>query len=612
MAQIEQQGKPTIAEWQGLIHNLRKIGTEWKGACPACGAGDDRFWIKDDLTFSCRHGCTFEQIMRAINRWNDTPPAGEIVTLTDAWKYQNTKGESVTVTRQRGKGTPCRRHPKGIKGPYLPLDLDKLDKSKPIVIVEGERCRDAVLKNTTYQATSWISGAKNWDKTDWTPLAGCHCILWRDYDEDGKRAMRGLMGGLHGMGCRISIVKIPEGKPVKWDAADAEPGEAQAMLDDPFNLTESQIAKVIEDGQAAELVEIGDESESRADVETITAAQITPKAVDWLIPGWLAAGNLTLLAGQAGMGKTTLALGLAAAVSRGGKWGNGLPVESGEVVMWCGEDDLEHTIAPNLIASKADLNRIHFPAAVKTASGPREFNPETDMPGIAARMEQLDNPKLLVIDPVLSLVSSVKDNYKATEIRKALQPVQKLATERGIAVVGLTHFLKRHNSQGSDTQDQVIGSQAWVAVARMVWAVGKTEAGKALFRVKSNLGMTEGGFTYQINGYSQGNGIEGKVASFGNDVVEGEADDAFAVKASRSAPAKDQAKEWLQGYLGNNPDGDTWEHLLEAAAAEEGISKSALLKARQDLKKRGAIRDERTGFGKATKSVWKAGGHSQS
>ena len=606
MTKFEQKRKPTIAEWQGMIPNLRRIGQEWKGACPACGTGDDRFWITDDGTFHCRHECSYESIMRAIDRWDDAP-AGELVTLTDAWTYQNTKGESIRVTRQRGKGMPCRRHPKGIKGPYLPLDYGNLDKGKPIVIVEGERCRDAVLKNTTYQATCWISGAKNWNKTDYTALAGCHCILWRDNDDDGKQAMRGLIGHLHGMGCRISIVKIPKGKPVKWDAADAEPGEAQAMLDDPFDLTESQIAKLIEDGQTTEAA---GESESGGVLETITAAQITPKAVEWIIPGWLAAGNLTLLAGQAGMGKTTLALGLAAAVSRGGNWGSGLPVESGEVVLWCGEDDLEHTIAPNLIASKADLNRIHFPAAVKTASGPREFDPETDMPAIAARMEQLDNPKLLVIDPVLSLVSSVKDNYKATEIRKALQPVQELATERGIAVVGLTHFLKRHNSQGSDVQDQVIGSQAWVAVARMVWAVGKTDAGRALFRVKSNLGTTEGGFTYQINGYNQGNGIEGKVASFGNDVVEGEADDAFAVKAARSSPAKDQAKEWLQGYLENNPEGDTWNHLLEAAAAEEGISKSALLKARRDLQGRGAIETDLVGFGKGRKTIWKASGRS--
>ena len=56
-----------------------------------------------------------------------------------------------------------------------------------------------------------------------------------------------------------------------------------------------------------------------------------PEAIDWLWPNWLACGKLHLLAGAAGTGKTTIALSLAASLSRGGAWPDGAPIEPADV-----------------------------------------------------------------------------------------------------------------------------------------------------------------------------------------------------------------------------------------------------------------------------------------
>ena len=97
-----------------------------------------------------------------------------------------------------------------------------------------------------------------------------------------------------------------------------------------------------------------------ATVEFQTAASVTPQAIEWLWPGWLARGRLHLLAGQPGAGKTTLALDFAAIISSGGVWPDAARANQGCVVIWSGEDDPADTLVPRLIAEGADLRRDSF------------------------------------------------------------------------------------------------------------------------------------------------------------------------------------------------------------------------------------------------------------
>ncbi|MCZ8395885.1 AAA family ATPase [Achromobacter ruhlandii] len=53
-------------------------------------------------------------------------------------------------------------------------------------------------------------------------------------------------------------------------------------------------------------------------VSLVRASDVVERPIHWLWPGWLARGKLIILAGAAGTGKTTLALGLAATVTTGG------------------------------------------------------------------------------------------------------------------------------------------------------------------------------------------------------------------------------------------------------------------------------------------------------
>src|SRR5262249_57552560 len=50
------------------------------------------------------------------------------------------------------------------------------------------------------------------------------------------------------------------------------------------------------------------------------AADVTPEPVEWLWPGRVALGKLTLIAGEAGLGKSQLSIAMAAAVTTAPAW----------------------------------------------------------------------------------------------------------------------------------------------------------------------------------------------------------------------------------------------------------------------------------------------------
>ena len=59
-------------------------------------------------------------------------------------------------------------------------------------------------------------------KTDWSPLAGKTVIVWPDHDDAGAQYADTVIAHLQTLaGTSVRRVSIPQGKPAKWDAADA-------------------------------------------------------------------------------------------------------------------------------------------------------------------------------------------------------------------------------------------------------------------------------------------------------------------------------------------------------------------------------------------------------
>ncbi|WP_417449771.1 hypothetical protein [Kordiimonas sp.] len=60
--------------------------------------------------------------------------------------------------------------------------------SEPVILVEGEKCADA-LSGVGFLASTSMGGSNAARFTDWTTLAGRAVILWADNDDPGTKYM---------------------------------------------------------------------------------------------------------------------------------------------------------------------------------------------------------------------------------------------------------------------------------------------------------------------------------------------------------------------------------------------------------------------------------------
>ena len=303
--------------------------------------------------------------------------------------------------------------------------------------------------------------------------------------------------------------------------------------------------------------------EGRKDgVLLVRGDQLIPEAINWLWPGWLAAGKMHILGGQAGTAKTTLSLALGAILTRGGRWPDGVTARhAGDVVIWSGEDDPTDTIAPRLIAMGADMTRVHIISGMVEKSKPRSFDPAGDMEPLAAALQKIGNVRLLIVDPIVSAISG--DSHKNSETRRGLQPLVDLAASLRCALLGITHFSK--GTQGREPIDRITGSLAFAALARIVMVCAKETSEsddkpsrRLLMRAKSNLGPDDGGVTFDLlqTELAHFPGVIASSVQWG-EWIEGSAREMLAQADSEpeagAGGALLEAQEWLRAFLEERP-----------------------------------------------------------
>lgn len=315
------------------------------------------------------------------------------------------------------------------------------------------------------------------------------------------------------------------------------------------------------------------------------ASDIVPEAIRWLWPDWLPEGKLTLLAGSPGTGKTTLALALAATVTRGGAWPDGTACNrAGDVLVWSGEDNPADTIVPRLMAAGADLDRVHIITGRTDENGDLlPFDPAADMPLLSERLTDMDAARLLILDPIVSAVSG--DAHRVNDVRRNLQSLVDMANAHGCCVLGISHFAK--GTKGSSPAERVIGSQAFVALARMVLIAGKDETAerRILARAKSNIAPDDGGVAYSLE-LAETGGITASRVVWGA-LIDGSARDILGdvEQDDEERTGLDDACEFLAGLLS---DGPVRTKVLKADADGAGFNWKMMQRAasRLDVQKR--------------------------
>lgn len=159
-----------------------------------------------------------------------------------------------------------------------------------------------------------------------------------------------------------------------------------------------------------------------------------PKRVEWLWDARIPLGEITILEGDPGVNKSSLAVDLAARLTRG----DPMPCVStkprrkrrGGVIFLIGEDSLERTVRGRLEAAGAELGMV---GVFEHAAVP------DDLLSIAKAMHTI-NAKLIVVDTIQDFFNCNLLGNQA--VRAALQPLRALADSTNSAVMLIRHFVK--------------------------------------------------------------------------------------------------------------------------------------------------------------------------
>jgi AAA domain/Primase C terminal 2 (PriCT-2) len=239
-------------------------------------------------------------------------------------------------------------------------------------------------------------------------------------------------------------------------------------------------------------------------LDIVCLADVQAKQVPWLWPGRVPQAMLTLLAAQPDAGKTQVACDITSRITRGAAWPDGSGIAPlGSVVWLSTEDTLEYTMKPRLDAAGADCSRVFFVRGVLTVSpesgkqSSRGLRLDIDIDRLIAFLEQRPDVRMIVADPVTEILGPI-DAHKNEQVRAVLGPLCLVLERFCLAGLGISHFSK---ATGTRALAKIIGSMAFVAVARVVWGIvpdGDDEDRRLFLPIKCNIAHRPPGMGFRI------------------------------------------------------------------------------------------------------------------
>jgi putative DNA primase/helicase len=310
------------------------------------------------------------------------------------------------------------------------------------------------------------------------------------------------------------------------------------------------------------------------------ASTVQSKPIEWLWPGRVPKGMLTVLCGNPGVGKGLISCDLVAAVTTGRAFPDAQnDNDPMEVAMLFCEDSEAATVKPRLEVAGANLGKVHFiesvVAAATKAEKDRMLALDKDIDALEKMLSSNLAIKLVVIDPASSYLGDARME-KEQEVRAALGPLAQLAERMDV-----TFLLVMHNNKRGDVSalHRVMGAVAMSGVARAVWLCAQDQEDNENYFflcAKMNIGPTPKGLQYGIKGKALPNiGDIGIIVWNGTTDIS--ADQALSMKGE-SGKLK-EAKVWLSSYLVR----DTAAAEVFSAAGKAGISEKTLKRAKKSL-----------------------------
>ena len=223
------------------------------------------------------------------------------------------------------------------------------------------------------------------------------------------------------------------------------------------------------------------------------------RRLEWVWQDMIPEQTLTLLAGTAGIGKSTILAWITGALTRGELEGafKGKPIAVGFVAA---EDDLERTLVPRLDATKANRELV-MNVNLEVIRGGESWK---QLPTIADDLSALETQiiengiRVLIVDPVFSVMDG--DSVRLSDVRRNLDRLSALCERTGCTVIAVTHF----NKGAGNASEKITGSSAFRDTARSVLllAVDEDSDQRILTVDKSNYSPVKKSLAFSVRSVS--------------------------------------------------------------------------------------------------------------
>lgn len=458
----------------------------------------------------------------------------------------------------------------------LPALLAAADAGGTAFIVEGEKdalnlqraLGDAAVVTTSAGGASW-KWPREWCE-HFRGLQAVHVIA--DNDDPGRTAAVQRALTLRDVAPTVTVLAALPGV--------AEHGDVSDWLQNGGDV--QQLWRLVQGAPEARALAPA----SNVPVVDVQMSTVRVEPVRWLWPGWLAYGKVALLEGDPSLGKSTLALTLAARVTTGTAFPDETPGqrrEPADVVLLSAEDAPADTLKPRLLEAGADCERVWLLRGTYNATDHSEqflHFPE-DLATLEAYVQR-KRATFVVVDVLAAYMGNQRsgNSNSDADIRTMLSPLTRLAERTGASVFAIRHWNK---SGSQDLMYRGGGSIAIAGAARHIYAVvahPEQEGLNVLLCVKNNLAPKAEPFSYSI---TEGNEYATARLKWRGPIditVQELMRRRHAETATDDEDERERAKAWVFTSL---LDGWMFANSIIEAGQQEGFSRATLQRAATDL-----------------------------
>lgn len=321
-------------------------------------------------------------------------------------------------------------------------------------------------------------------------------------------------------------------------------------------------------------------------------ADVVMRNINWIVPGMLARGEVTIVEGDPGLGKSYFMQIVAMHICDGKK----LPSETeyegvqGRVAYFDTENTADTVTKLRLIENGAECLDNYW-----QGEEPFSIDDEEKWDRVSEILEDF-RPTLVVFDTINIYIGGA-DTYRSSETQQALAYFKQLAARFECSVVLLRHLTKNSKEKALYRGQ---GSIAFTGLARIVLTVGlspEDQDVRVVACTKNNIGPKIRSFTFRIDPLPDTLKSKNRSKFSWGEFVDLTADDIVSVAAIKNKDS-DSALKWLRDLLEINNRMDLTK--IERAGRPRSYSKQDIQRAGEQL----GVVITRQGEGKTERIFW--------